>query len=167
MSWKDNQTCDKCWANISKLNSVCKYCWTLNKSNSNLSDKDIEKIKSVVSSLEDSLKSSLNNNFIAWISFLILWCSWVWSYFILWNLLESKIETICLTIFVCCIFFVFFWFILQYTDNFVANKKYETDIKNRINNYLTSTNYTRYDFDIIAEKKLKKKSLLKRFLFRK
>ncbi len=159
--------CKNCGAKVSLADSLCRYCNTPIESNRDLSDTDKRMLLSVINAMEEALKSSAENSWLTGISFLILSGIAVALYFIYTSVFSATLHILLLSLFSTAILFIFFGFIISVSENRSYRNSYNNDIKVRIGEYLKDKNYSRYQFDILADHELPPKAILRRFLFLK
>ncbi len=157
--------CSNCGAEVFSTSAVCRYCNTPIKPEKLLAEGDREKISDVVSAMEETLQVESGNSWITGVAFLFLGVLAVVSFF-LYSMLLSSVTTVwVLTIFSGLLLFITFGAVVEYTERKAVGKAYREDVKVRIDEYLKTMNFHRYEFDSVADDLLPKKALLRRFLF--
>jgi hypothetical protein len=157
--------CSNCGAEVSLTNAVCRYCKSPIKPESVLRDADREKIADVVSAMEETLKVASGNSWFTGVAFLFFSILALGSFFLYSAVLSPGITAWVLTIFTALTFFITFGAVVEFTERKAVGKAYREDVKVRIDEYLRTMNFHRYDFDGVADDLLPKKALLRRFLF--
>lgn len=166
MNKRKSINCKNCGAVLSYHDSTCKYCNTKIIPEGKIANEDYNKLKNVAFAMEESLKSSKGLAMLQGFSFLLLSLLVVVSYFLLYHFSGSETKAIVFTVFIGFAMFLFFGFIIEKTDSIALKKKYKLDVKSRIDDYLKTMNFHRYEFDFVAEKELPKKAKLKQFLYK-
>ncbi|MCP4130582.1 MAG: hypothetical protein GY754_06330 [bacterium] len=158
--------CGNCGAHVPLTNSLCKYCKTPIDTGHKLTDADKEKLTAVINSMEEALKASEGLEWIGGVSFILL-AGLAVGLFILFNRIFSSLPAVVgLSVFTGIVLFCFFGFIIALSQSHGYRKAYDNDLRLRINEYLENRNFTRYQFDTLAEEVLGKKAVLRRFLFK-
>ena len=157
--------CSNCGAEVSLTSAVCKYCNSPITPERALAAADREKVSDVVSAMEETLQVESGNSWITGVVFLFLGICAIGSFFLYSVLLSSDTTVWVLTIFSGLMLFITFGAVVEYTERKAVKKAYRDDVKVRIDEYLKTMNFHRYEFDGIADEQLPKKALLRRFLF--
>ncbi len=158
--------CPGCGASVSLAGAVCRYCAAPLRSDRVLPLEDLEKLRMVANAMEESLKSVENNSRTAGFSFIVLAAIGIASYFFYSWYFPAGWRAVVLTAVTAAVLFCTFGFVVDITKRRAWVRLYNDDLKIRIDNYLQSMNYSRYEFDHEADRVLPKGARLRAFLFK-
>lgn len=163
---RNSMICPGCGAVVSLTVSVCRYCAAQLNSGRTLSQEDMDRLRVVANAMEDSLKAAENNSRIAGLSFLFLAALAIASYFFFASVFPAGWRALALTSVTGAVLFVVFGFVISVTNRSAWVRLYNRDLKFRIDEYLASMNFSRYEFDHAADETLPKGARLRAFLFK-
>ena len=157
--------CKNCGAPIAITDSVCSYCHSPNREETELTAKQREGLTSVAKAMETVLEENSEHRWSGPV-FLLLFGAGIGSYFLFKLLVDTKLEAGIFTGLTTLVLFVFFGFSVGVLENRQVSKVYKNEVKKRIDDYLTHQGIHRYSFDEIAQAKLEEDAKLQRFLFK-
>lgn len=117
--------------------------------------------------MEEALVSAENDTPTLIISFSVLAGVVLLSYFVFAYFYPAGWRTPLLTAAVAAVCFIIFGFCVEVSQRKARDKAYRGDITARIERYLGEMNYTRYEFDLAADKTLPEKARLRAYLFKR
>ncbi len=158
--------CPGCGAAVSLSGAVCKYCSAPLRTDRVLPPEDLEKLRGVVSAMEDSLKSAENDSRIAGFSFIGFAAFGIALYFFYSWYFPTGWKAIVLSVFTAAVLFCAFGFVVSITNRRLWIRIYNGDLKLRIDEYLRLMKFSRYEFDHEADRILPKNARLRAFLYK-
>lgn len=158
--------CPGCGAQVSLESAVCRYCAAHLRTARVLPPEDVEKLRGVVNAMEENLKSADGNSRVAGFSFSLLSALGIASYFFYTWYFPVGWRAEALTLVTAAVLFCVFGFIVNISNRRTWKRLYDGDLKLRIDEYLRSMNFSRYEFDHAADRELPKNARLRVFLFK-
>lgn len=159
---------------------ICKYCTAENDSVSercfscnaplpkaaNLSEKDRESLGNFILSNEKFLKAAKSRaDLITFILFLLIFVVWgIISFLAYRHFTDDRIMVIVMSAIMAIVFFLFFGGLIMHFERKAMQKEFNENLKSTIEEYLSTMNFTKSDYQGVAGEVLKEKSALLMFI---